>query len=428
MQPDHRILAVDVRPDDRVRAQLANACGSGWLACPLAPRPQGKRERTQAVCDALLAALGKSNQLGGSQRNTREQLREVLAWPLAKNVSQLFVLDGHYVNAGCWTTLIDVAVEADMGLAIGCDRRELRRGHKDLLNAYAIPWCDAEDLLAQMPSAAPAALPAAPAAPNAAWPPVPEAHFTMFAAELRDLSAPEQRHRAEAECTEAAALVHAWVDEHQPLDGEELSQFLRDLVAGVPWTTQAVIRLQAAQAALFMAGWSVEVDFQLFLANAEATVSLIPEVTARLERYINAALPAAAVLSLRTRRSAEALTAVTLSDLAEDGSTVVVEGRRYKIPEHARGILRAQLWQRLLEGASEDAPLFRARDSSSPETAAKGEQVQRLLETVTHRGGVRVTRPWSERRSRSSRETLRRIGVVIRPISPTGGMPWLRRV
>lgn len=421
MLPDHGLSVVDVRPNDRAHARLTNAGGSGWLVCPLAPRPQGKGDRLQAVCDALLAAMGKSNQLGGSQRNTREQLREVVAWLIAEDVSQLLILDGHYVGGGSWNTLIDVAVETGAGLVIACDANELRRGHKDLLPAYAIPWCTTEHLFTQMP-AAPAKHEA-----DGGWPPLPESHFTTFAAEMRDLLAPDRRRQAENEYREAAARTHAWLAERPVVEGEELARFLLDLVAGVPWTEQTVLRLKAAQTALFVAGWVVEVNFDRFLADTEGTVRLTPETTARLRRYSRAAPPAAAVLSMLTRRSSEALAAVKLSDLAADGSTVAVDAGAYEVTAHARSILRAQMWQRLLEGAAEDAPLFHERRSSSADDGARGNRVQRHLGTVTNRGGVRVTREWSERKVRRSSDTLHRIGVVIRPISPTGGMPWLRR-
>ncbi|MEA2372625.1 MAG: hypothetical protein QOH12_3019 [Solirubrobacteraceae bacterium] len=421
MLPDHRIVVIDVRPDDealRARLLALHSYRSGRLVLPLTPRPSGKRDRLQALCDAFLAAMGKSNLLGGSQRNTREQFRDVAAWLLGEDVGCLVALDSHYVDAGCWTQLIDVAVEVGATLVIGCDRRALGRGHKELLKGHGIPWQDADDLLSTLGPSVPDAEDGDPG-----WPPVPEAHFTTFADDLRDLLAPEQRQRAEAEYAEAALRTHEWLDAQATLEGAALAGFLLELIAGVPWTTQATIRIQAAQAAVFLAGWTTEVNFEIFLASVEGAAPLLPETAARLRRYTRPALPAAAALSLLTRGSAEALVAIRLPDVAPDGSSVTVGRRRFEVPDFASSILRAQVWARALEGAPEDGPLFHDRRSSSPSEPAKHERLQRTLGQVTHSGGVRAVRHWSERTGRNAAATLRRLGVVVRPLWLDGNDP-----
>jgi hypothetical protein len=61
--------------------------------------------------------------------------------------------------------------------------------------------------------------------------------------------------------------------------------------------------------------------------------------------------------------------------------------------------------------------------SSSPSEPAKHERLQRNLGQVTHSGGVRAVRHWSERTERNAAATLRRLGVVVRPLWLDGNDP-----
>jgi hypothetical protein len=390
-----------------LRSRLAQLSGptQGWLVVSVAPRPQTKRNRLGPLVEDFANALGKSSKVGGSMRNDQERWSDVLAWVIAEDVRHVALHEAHRADGRVWNRAISLAAEAGAELWLLVDKSELTRTQMYARARSELRWTDIQALAAELPS--PTATPTPPS-----WPELPDAHFATFAWQAREVLPANEFARVRDEYVATAQATHEWASGGAELRSADVAEFVLRLLAETPETAQAVVRVKAVQAALLLQGWRCNVRLSRLLGFRDASATLTAEVAARLRQYLRAHYAATAVLSLLTGAPLAAIADTLLGDIAPDGASVRVGGRRWAVPEYARSVIRAQRLQRMMEGAR-DEHSFLSVDRDDPSTPVRPGGVQAALSTVTHRCGVPVARHWSPRASESPQATLWRHGVVV---------------
>jgi hypothetical protein len=196
--------------------------------------------------------------------------------------------------------------------------------------------------------------PPVPAEP--AWPDLPAADFTTFRAACAQLLSPRQFERVDALYQTTAARVDEWLAEqrrrHAPEDAEDIDpaygladwpnplevvrplrldeigdalvHLLREQMPGTRPPAEALIRLRAMQAALFLAGILLRWDTQTLGPDPAARLrgDLTPQVSASLMTMARTDHAALTALALHLNQGPAYFTCWSLTDLAEDGSVL----------------------------------------------------------------------------------------------------------
>ncbi|MBN1174854.1 MAG: hypothetical protein JXA67_22030 [Micromonosporaceae bacterium] len=298
--------------------------------------------------------------------------------------------------------------------------------------------------------------PPVPAEPT--WPDLPAADFTTFRAACARLLAPaqfdrvdalyqttaarvdewlaerRQRRTSAAAATDAASAQAGWPDllqEVQPLRlddiGHGLVHLLREQMPGTRPAVEALIRLRAIQAALFLAGILLRWDTQALGPDPAARLrgDLTPQVSASLMTMARTDHAALTALALHLNQGPAYFTCWQLTDLAEDGS-VLYEPARHQhnppkwmsypdyqaqmarrvgiteipcagsvvIPEHARPILAAHYAYRMDRTDEDGWQLFPIPPDASRTRPATGTLREAIIRTCEW---LNLDPPWMHR-------------------------------
>jgi transcriptional regulator with XRE-family HTH domain len=408
----------------------ANAPDHGRLAVRVRP---GMR-RTDWLTRDLLAALGVDFTVSGSGRNADENLQLLPVRLTAQRINDLLVTGAETLTPAILTDLVLLAAAAGTRLWLVTAPPVTA----DLVTTLN-DWCPTEVTVTEAGRVWPGLLPSSGGTPAgstatapAAGPAVDTAEprrlplvdaTTLLAASRRLLTPAEADwvHRRLADAVtdaghqfDTATATATATDPAGTTDAVAAWLLSRYDAAGT--LTQFLCDVRGLQVAGLWRGVLIQVDIPALLGTASAAPSAAartPEVWQRLRAY---RLPVrGAVCALAAARlGAAAICALTLADVAPDGSTVTLNGSTVPIEPDAAGYLAEQRLLRLATGAPAHAPLL----TTSTGTQLSGQGLARLLSEARTEVGVVVTSRVVERQAPGGATTLRRWGVTITEIGP----------
>ena len=170
-------------------------------------------------------------------------------------------------------------------------------------------------------------------------------------------------------------------------------------------------RLRGAQVAYFLADCLLLVnERQIDLRSTQAPQTLSSEDIAALCEQQTPREAAIGLLGALSGAGGRALAATAMADVAKDGASATVAGRRVHVPVRARPILRAQrLWLQI-DGVADDAQPFLATNAGHKPTPKK---IQMLLTELGAETGIRLAGHWNRHVDENDRSWVRRYGLSI---------------
>jgi hypothetical protein len=201
------------------------------------------------------------------------------------------------------------------------------------------------------------------------YPRVPRADFPTFRAACRDLLSPPDFALVDARYVAAFAQAQERLVQPTP---DSVGAYLRTELGACASADELLVVLRAIQAALFRAGWLLQVALGSFLALMEREPRLATRgdaAWARLRPYTDP-LPGALTALRASGLDVADLPRVTVGAIAADGSAIDYRGEHAPVEEPARVYLRAQRALRLTDGATSREPLFWRREGAISEVLA----------------------------------------------------------
>ncbi|MGR6924321.1 hypothetical protein ACU635_59525 [[Actinomadura] parvosata] len=212
---------------------------------------------------------------------------------------------------------------------------------------------------------------------------LPAADFPTFLAACRRRLDPADFPMVKTAFHDAAEATDAWFDtlDLAPADTARLTTavtgWLRDHTVGcAPAPQAALVRLRAVQAALFLSG--IHLSWRPDALGPDPARRLLGDLTGRISVRLHATCrtdaAAATALALHLNHPGTHFAALTLADIAPDGSAVrgptsgpsvqdaawreLAGPEPVRIPQHARPLLAAHLAYRRDQGAADGEPYF----------------------------------------------------------------------
>jgi hypothetical protein len=406
--PLHQSLADHIRAVDdhdgatrSIRPEMFTNPSEGRLGVWARP---GCR-RISWVASDLLSALGADDGVRGAGRDGEGRLENVLAWSLARGISDVFIQNAWLLPYHVLTEMLETVPVARWTLWLVGDT-----GYTDRYRAVVAQFCrthgapapapvTAEEFLAtweHLLDSGPAPGLLGSAAADAPWPTrLPSDDFTTFRAACRDLL-PEAEFRTldtyfQSAFATATDLAHdlptGTIEREQALAG----WFHQQWRAVESWQ-QFLVLVRATQVALFRAGLHLRVDLDRLVGTATTTPQQAlrsSETWNRLLTYPEPCRGAACALAAEevTVRQMRALT-VAQVDVA--GRSVEVGGASVAVRADARVFLRAQRHLRTLQtGTRQKTPFFadkQGRPQSEPALARYVTDARRELGVAVSAG------------------------------------------
>lgn len=315
------------------------------LTVRLVPGPGSRRD---FVPDVLMA-LGKSFECLERECQTSHAWRLAPLWLRAEEVRHLVVPHADRAAVILWSDLDELAKAAGvtLWLIVG---RSFR-----LLDAQALglpcSFSDVAAMLKALPSATDTATPPGPVAP------LPADDFLTFRASCERLLTPE-RFQAVDTCYRSAFQRTAsidWTGEHPGQVNENtIADFLQRLTATAATSSETLVQLRAAQAALFRAGVLVRLVAPSGRRPAVSAIGLTVETASRLRRLVSPDLTAAAALGIACLRLARSR--LSVGDL--DPATLDSHPSLGALPAYGRSLVEAYRLARVAAGATAADPFF----------------------------------------------------------------------
>lgn len=401
-----------IDPTMRLRTRIPsyNNPSAGVLAFTAT---ESRRQRLEDLCEMLLAALGKSSGLvRGASRGSTYKLEFVEAWLCGEQITTL-VVGAVGRLGGLLTRLIELAQILNLDVYIISGSSDLPAITHTQLEAVSVTRQTVDDFLNHVKTPTTSAdLPSAPTCP-----PPPEAHAGLartVAYETltgKEFLAYDAAWRAGYDHAKAALA-------RKRSTREDMIAVVQSLLVTATGAHEALIRLQGAQAGLLTpGGYLLKVRrpsrTAAFAGGLEDSASIRAYADA-LRRYTTTRYAAAGALKLLTRANADVLAAFRVGDLARDGDTIRIGERAQAVATPLRGILRAHLAHRLLQGGQPDAPLF-IGDRLTQVTAAG---MQRWLSVIAKDTGVPVAESFNFRSTATGDAWLTRAGLSLAPLGP----------
>lgn len=384
--PDQGVVCVWVRPNTR---------RFGWLS------------------RSILEALGKDLNASGQTRNDQEDEAYLTAWLAARDITDLVVVGAEALLERLLHDLAGLAYTVGLRLWLVADHHlpESVLTLADIWPTQAVTAVDFDSYWKDRSAAWPAE--ESPAIP--ADIPVPDADFPIFYSELERLLPEEEatllraRYRAEFK----AARQHFKATESSGVTEEVAAAYFRRRLADCPTKAEMVTTVRSIQAAAFMSGWLIQVDFpKLVAAGSERLSALIanPATWRKLLAYRQTYRPVVCALV------AAGLDLATINDLpataiSADYSTVTADGENHPLPEGSEAFVRAHSIWRALNTRSD-------RFVAPPDAEAYRSRVlNRVLSDAATELGL-VFSPGPVTRSKSSaRSWLYRNGVTVQKLT-----------
>jgi hypothetical protein len=188
----------------------------------------------------------------------------------------------------------------------------------------------------------------------------------------------------------------------------DVAAHLQGLLVSSSCSSEALTRLRGAQAAFLRFGWLLAFSPEPFVGGDTGQLLLQPSLdvgtATRLRRLCTPQSTAAMALFLGADLSAQTMSRLLLSSIADDGGDVTVDSGSFSIPDYAQSLVRAQVVQRRREGATPSDPFFVLPDATGPRRPVV------LLESLRSVG----------------RKTSISVGRSDSARSGAGGEAWLR--
>lgn len=391
---DHGRVVVNITPDGR---------NLDWLAADI--------ER----------GLGKNPHVSGAGRNANDRWARIHAWLVGSEIESLFISRIQLLDGRRLKPLIDLALACGVDLWLIGQQDPLPKSIRQLLEDWPVEEVTAAAFRKKWRSnPAPKRKPDTGSVATPTFPRVPHDEFVLFRAACRDLLGPKDFKRLDSVFQATAAEVGQWLHSHEAITEKEVGRLVRDLVAPCRGLDEAISRLRGAQVAFFWHRYLLKLDVDRIVAAyaIEEKSELNKTTAAGLRSYAATRYPAAAALALATDWSPLDVSAIKIGDVGFESARVLVAGFG-SLPAEAARLVAPHLVHRLLDGASDDDPLFvmHTTDESKRGDAASDRAIERMLNLVLREVGVRITasRSYSGLRGRSKGWRWRE-GVSVQPI------------
>lgn len=316
-------------------------------------------ETPARVAKALLAALGKRENVRGALKNESAETGLVTTWLAAHRTRLVVVTACQHLTTKSLDALINMVTPTAASLVLAVDHRY---GHPVIQRArhqapVAVNWPSALDVKAGDDVAL---TPVGVA--HGSWP-LPETGYWTFLADCRRQLLPDTFRQVHTLYLDAYLRVGSWIESAagQPdaLSAEAARDCLRALVEEQPRFDHVQVVARAAQAAFHVHGWYLGIhdrDLRYGLLRFPP-IHLDPSVCHAL-RGLKAPSRAAATALYVAGATVEAIQHVTIDDLAQWRHNPKCRVADVEVPEIAAPYLRAHLIQRLAEGLRPEDAAF----------------------------------------------------------------------
>jgi hypothetical protein len=368
------------------------------------------RQTGEDFCELMLRGLGKRpGAVTGIRRNANAKRELVEAWIAGEQVHTVIVTGAARLGR-LVCSLVDLALITDVALYLVASGN-VSRGARPRLADVGIDDMDIETFLAgPWPMSEPREhVSAFPRAPHA------NVGFGRLAARTH-LEQHEFERYDETWGRGHEHAAHA-LAEYGRGATEQIADALRLLIADTRDTNEALACLAGAQAALLV-GRSHLLrikDRNRFMrfARPPAEAVLTEAHTTLLRQYVHTRYAALAALRLATYAAPDALSALTVADVAADGRRVTVADHEVEIAAEAQGIILAHRALRLFHGATASDPLFLVDNDAYP---IKPVGVQRVLLRIAAETGLPVAQHHSFHASATGTAWMKRAGLELQEL------------
>jgi hypothetical protein len=370
--------------------------------------------------------LGKNPHVSGTGRNANDRWTRIHAWLLGGGIESLFISRIQLLDGRRLKPVIDLALACGVDLWLLAQQDPLPKTIRQLLEDWPVeevsvagfrkkwrrrsttkPKADAGSVL------------------TATFPGVPHDEFVLFRAACRDLLTPADFKTVDRALQVAASEVADWLQSQDAIREEEVGRLVRDLVAPCRGLDEAITRLRGAQVAFFWRRYLLKLDVDRIVAAyaIEEKSELNSTTAVHLRSYAATRYPAAAALALATDWSPLEVSSIAIADVGVDAKSMSLSGFG-DLPDEAARLVTPHLVHRLLDGASDDDPLFvmHTTDESRRGDPATDRAIERMFNLILREVGVRITasRSYSGLRGRSTGWRWRE-GVSVQAIETSVG-------
>ena len=323
---------------------------------------------------------------------------------------------------GHWERFLRLPLPTDARLWLVVNGTTTNRGQRETIRDHGLREIPLKDLRAALregrrsPDGAPKAEP---------FPKVPGDECPLFLDLCRELLTANEFQLVATEYWRGFRLAQDWVGKGSPGIARlepQLQAFTARLLRETTTIDELLAALRGAESALFLRYYLLGVDIDALAAGYLLTprATLAHDAARRLRRLSAPHLATAGVLALLTIPDPHVIAGLDLDDVDRDGSFFEVEHTQVPIPPVARGIVRAHLAYRRVQGAAAGDPLFvsegpqawsRARLQRTTPHGIQQRLRQVALETgvpvSTSEGWARTEKRWLARRGSTLRELRR---------------------
>lgn len=382
------LLISDPADSLRARRLAAHAAGPGVAVCRATPGAVP----TQLARD-VLRALGKRMDVADTPRQAERLWPRAATWMLAENVYELIVLRGHLLPADSITQLLGAMRDGTRLTLFVHNPKTPAELRQALLDADVFVRHAELDDYAPPPAAK--ATPQQPA--QTRWPVLPRDDFLFFLHACGETLDGDQFDRVRGIVSAARHATDRWLDAHVAARGPAAQRPSRrrvlaflEALTHCDDSEEALARLRGAQIALLFDDLLVDIDGGAFVAAhraAGAAIARLDRDTVTLLRAFSSPVYAATgAIALAARAGAPALARLTMSQVADDGAEVSVDGRSVIVPEHAHALVRAQhITRRTHKAAAGDAFLTSPR---APDQPASVSALRTILKQIGQQTGL----------------------------------------
>lgn len=359
----------------------------------------------------ILATLGARDDIHRPGRHLNRDLEYLWAWMRADHVEHLVVLDAGWLHP----TIIDDIVVLVAAADINCwlvSHEAPTDAWVDALSVWPHRTGTVAELLDTIPEASDAESEPAevyfPRVIDAAWPLF--RHVNERALTGDDFAAVDSIYRDVFDA--AAAELAGTIDEQVVLG------WLRDRCDGASTLDEIVTAVRATQAGCWTVGWHLNVHVDQFRAVANTAPTRAHTSSSAwwepIRWYADPARGAVAALTV-ARLGCNSIATTPVGDISTDGQH---RSPNVDIPEVAHRSLRAQRHVRLLNGASDDDPLFVKFDG----TQASDRWVANTLIAIETDTGRNFTGGRAARGDHTATSWASRLGISVQPLGIDAGV------
>jgi hypothetical protein len=381
--------------------------------------------RRKVLAEDILTALGVHSDASGAARDEGLDWLLAHAWLAAHQVRDLIIGHVEWLSPALITEVALLAAGTGSRLWL-LTEPSLNDAQHETLTSWqpgSISW---RDFAAQFPDVAlftsaatadDAGTGAPVAGPEHGFPTtLPAEDFPTFRAACRRVLAPAQFAQVDALLAAKTARLARHLDEHpDATTPPAIADYLHQCYRNLPTETELLTATRAAQIVLFTRGWFLQVDTAGLLATAADTPrpgARTPHHWRRLGVYRQphrGSICALAAADLDLTQMA----GLTIADVAEDGSSITIDGRQRSVETGAQVYLRAQLPIRGATGATPGSPLLTRADGQPLAARAMADIINQAR---TDTGLAVTSRRVARERPRADR-WFTRWGVSLQPLT-----------